>query len=199
MKSFARSLAISVLFVFVGLQALALNISTGIKKVDNQFLKVNSFVCDNDETGICFKICADLKQCQLIEKPCLNCAGTTWGFLRSLFTSPSKEYTSFQELSVDKVSRYILQDQFTLIDAQSVFNYYTPLQARSLVENMKAFCPVETENVIFSVGLNKERIPVALDFVVCQKSEEKDLFMSVRKSVAEINTDAFGNLVQTLK
>ncbi len=199
MRLFARSLFISLVLIFIGFQASALNISTGVKKKDSQFVKINSIVCDNDEAGICFKICADLKQCDLVEKPCLNCAGTTWGFLRTLFTSPSKEYTSSFELSGEQVSSYIIKDQFTLLDGQSVFNYYTPLQARPLLENMKAFCPEETENVIFSVGLNKERIPVSLDFVICQKREEKDLFLSVRKSVAEINKDAFGSLVQTLK
>ena len=187
-------LAISIVF-----EASAFNISTAVKKKEFQFVKVNSISCDNDESAFCYKICSDLKQCEIVEKPCLNCAGTTWGFLRTLFTSSAKEYMSAQEMTPEQVLPILLKEQYSLLDGQSVFNYYTPLQARALLENMKSFCPEDTENVIFSVGLNKERIPVSLDFVICQKSGEKDLFMSVRKSVAEINKDAFRSLVQTLK
>lgn len=185
-----KVISYSISIVMIALNVSAMNVDSFYVKNDQKFQKVISIQCDNDDSQSCQELCSDSVKCSMPEPYCLNCSGTTWGFLRSIFTQPSKQYVADYEIfDTKRIVRDFKSQRLVLVDSKSVFNYYTPIQAESLVKSMNGFCPESTENTFFALGLNTEHVPVNLQFVVCKASGSKDLFFSVRRAEAKINNE----------
>lgn len=198
---FRYSLAISILTLFFQTAAWSLDIDSSYIKIGEQYKKVATVQCMNDESVLCSEFCGNPAQCVQPEPYCLNCAGTTWSFLRAIFTQPGRQYVPSVEVTdAAALVQKILSKKIILVDTKSVFNYYTPIQSEALVRSMIRFCPEGTQKASFAIALNQENIPVALDFVICKSQGEKDLFFSVRRAEAEVNKEAFrSSFEQTLK
>lgn len=150
-----------------------------------RYLKVVEMQCLADEAGYCIQVCGDERQCLLPEPLCLNCAGTAWGFLRSLFTQPQRLYVVDNEIfDMSLIVFEMMKDRTVLVDSKSVFNYYTALQSEALVSAMMQYCPLGTAKVQFALNLNAESIPTSLHFVNCQSVDGVDRYFSVRKAEA---------------
>lgn len=154
--------------------AFAFTVNSGyVVNAAGAYVKETQILCDATETSHCQNLCHQDTDCRRVEPYCLNCAGTTSGFLRTLFTQISQSYTASQtELSTENVMQYLGNQNYILIGAKSVFNYYNTMNSGEFLVNLQALCPLTTDDPLLVIKLNSEKWPEKLSFVLCKGSDE---------------------------
>jgi hypothetical protein len=137
------------------------------------YVKETQILCDGTETSLCQNLCHQDTDCRRVEPYCLNCAGTTSGFLRTLFTQISQNYTASQkEISSEQVMQYLGNQSYILIGAKSIFNYYSTMNSGEFLVSLQALCPQSSDEPLLVIKLNSERWPEKLSFVLCKGSDQ---------------------------
>ena len=137
------------------------------------YVKETQILCDGAERSLCQNLCRRDTDCRRVEPYCLNCAGTTSGFLRTLFTQISQNYTASQrEISSEKVMLFLGSQNYILIGAKSVFNYYNTVSSGEFLVSMQALCPQLSDEPLLVIKLNSERWPEKLSFILCKGSDQ---------------------------
>ncbi|MCX7979144.1 MAG: hypothetical protein N2578_09090 [Bdellovibrionaceae bacterium] len=175
--------------LLVSAPSFALDLFTSWKKSDQgAWVKMVHLVCESDEREVCNSLCADSLTCVTPEPWCLNCAGSTWPFMRILFTEairnfyPSGKYVS----DFDLVGKF-LNNFYIFIEAQSVYNYFSKADAEKLAATMRSWCPPESDSQLLAVRLNAERIPEDLEFTVCRYTGRPAVFLEMVRGVKPRN------------
>lgn len=137
------------------------------------YIKETQILCDGTETSLCQNLCQQDTDCRRVEPYCLNCAGTTSGFLRTLFTQISQSYTaSAKEITSEAVMQYLGSQSYILIGSKSVFNYYNTMNSGEFLVSMQALCPLPSDEPLLVIKLNSERWPEKLSFILCKGSDQ---------------------------
>ena len=137
------------------------------------YVKETQILCDATETSLCQDLCHQDTDCRRVEPYCLNCAGTTSGFLRTLFTQISQNYTASQkEISSEQVMKYLGNQSYIMIGAKSVFNYYNSMNSGEFLVSLQALCPQTSDDPLLVIKLNSEQWPEKLSFVLCKGSDQ---------------------------
>lgn len=137
------------------------------------YIKETQILCDGTETSLCQNLCQQDTDCRRVEPYCLNCAGTTSGFLRTLFTQISQSYTaSAKEVTSEGVMQYLGSQSYILIGSKSVFNYYNTMNSGEFLVSMQALCPLPSDEPLLVIKLNSERWPEKLSFILCKGSDQ---------------------------
>lgn len=137
------------------------------------YVKETQILCDETETSLCQNLCQQDTDCRRVEPYCLNCAGTTSGFLRTLFTQISQSYkASAKEITSEAVMQYLGSQNYILIGAKSVFNYYNTMNSGEFLVSMQALCPQSSDEPLLVIKLNSERWPEKLSFILCKGSDQ---------------------------
>ncbi|MNL01568.1 hypothetical protein D3C87_1220430 [compost metagenome] len=164
------------------------------------YVKETQVLCDGTEVSLCQNLCHQDTDCRRVEPYCLNCAGTTSGFLRTLFTQISQNYTASQrELSSEQVMQYLGNQSYILIGAKSVFNYYNTMNSGEFLVSMQALCPLSSDEPLLVIKLNSERWPEKLSFILCKGSDQASKAFEVdllRPSLG--GGQVFGNEIRNL-
>lgn len=187
------------LFINTSAFAITVNSSYAVYAA-GAYIKETQVLCDGAETTLCQDLCHQDNDCRRVEPYCLNCAGTASGFLRTLFTQISQNYTASQrEISSEKVMQYLGNQSYILIGAKSVFNYYNTMNSGEFLVSMRALCPQASDDPLLVIKLNSERWPEKLSFILCKGSDQASKAFEVdllRPSLG--GGQVFGNEIRNL-
>jgi hypothetical protein len=153
--------------------AMALSISSRYNiNSAGAYYKEVQIQCAVGEEILCQQLCAKDTDCNRIEPYCLNCAGTSSLLLRTLFTQIALTYkpTTIEIPTLDFVN-YMATQNYILLGANSVYNFYRPVNSPELLQSLLSFCPAGDEEALLAVDLDAENEPAKLSFVICKASD----------------------------
>jgi hypothetical protein len=157
------------------------------------YFKEVQILCAADETSLCQNLCQSDTECRKPEPYCLNCAGTSSNLLRTLFTQISQNYVPTQnEISNDKVVQYLASQNYVLLNAQSVYNYYKPLNSSEMLSDLKNLCPASANNdPLLVVKLAADQQPEKLSFILCKDVTGQSYAYDVEVRQAEVGAQPY--------
>jgi hypothetical protein len=131
------------------------------------------------DTSSCKQLCANAKQCKFPAPLCRNCYGTSSNLLRELFTDiPHNFIGTGVESSIANLLGILKTNRYALINNESAFNYYAPLQSPEFLSGMRSLCPesdyATTANPLLLVSLDEENLPQNLQYVICRDGQGND-------------------------
>ncbi|NCN95430.1 MAG: hypothetical protein GW917_01770 [Bdellovibrionales bacterium] len=127
--------------------------------IDEEFNSTLTIGCANNDSRFCMELCGRAEQCDLPQPYCRDCLGTSSLLLREVFLSVSKLYEA--ELSKvwsdNELVTLLRKKDFILLQAESVYNYYTSYDSPKLKAEFQSLCPAPiTENDISGVSQQTE-------------------------------------------
>ncbi|QLY26312.1 hypothetical protein [Bdellovibrio sp. KM01] len=164
-----KAIVLGLLLVVSSVNAWALKIeSEYIQTITGQYVKTTKVSCDESSANHCTQICNNPILCQRREPYCRNCAGTSSPLLRQLFTELSHLYTVKSQLTeLSPLVKFLAEEDYVLLDLNSVFNYYTPVGGEPFLNELRNFCGDRADSALLAVRLDEVHQPASLDFILC--------------------------------
>jgi hypothetical protein len=140
-----------------------------IQTITGQYVKTSKVSCDESSASYCLQICNSPVQCQRREPYCRNCAGTSSPLLRQLFTELSHLYTMKAQLTeLSPLVKFLAEEDYVLLDLNSVFNYYTPVGGEPFLNELRGFCGDQADTALLAVRLDEVHQPISLNYILCR-------------------------------
>ncbi|MFP5519452.1 MAG: hypothetical protein ACLGGX_06080 [Bdellovibrionia bacterium] len=166
------------------ISAQALNLSAKLEQNESgSYQRMLKLTCESQEAQVCQQLCQHDSECTGAEPLCLNCAGTTWGLLKTLFTDVEKVYEAGAKFSLATLVEGLKAQKFVFLDSGSIYNYYGPSYSATMQSKINSLCPNSQQEAIMGVRLNASRIPEKIEFLVCKTPGESDLFLSIKERI----------------
>lgn len=141
--------------------------------------------CDQSSHGYCFELCQNPDFCSKQEPLCINCAGTTWGLLKSLFTEAYDLYALGQPMSYQEIVETFKNKEIILINAMSIYNFYGPLRASPIQEALNILC--EGREATLAIELSEHNIPKQVSFMICRDQNSFAHYFELRSNRLTLN------------
>ncbi|QDK44490.1 hypothetical protein DOM22_04615 [Bdellovibrio sp. ZAP7] len=164
-----KAIVLGLLLVVSSVNAWALKIeSEYIQTITGQYVKTTKVSCDEASANHCTQICNNPILCQRREPYCRNCAGTSSPLLRQLFTELSHLYTVKSQLTeLSPLVKFLAEEDYVLLDLNSVFNYYTPVGGEPFLNELVNFCGDRADSALLVVRLDEVHQPASLNYILC--------------------------------
>jgi len=149
----------------------------------SEYKKQVLFRCDNDLDRFCKQLCGNSLRCELPERYCRSCAGTSQMLLQDFFKNVGVLYLGTEEQFTAKYVLQILKSGFFItISSRSVYNDWYAFDDPNLRIRIQALCPNSLEErplVIFSTDINRN--PKSPEFVLCHSPDKIQAFRVIKK------------------
>ncbi|MFN7455599.1 MAG: hypothetical protein ACK5RO_13200 [Pseudobdellovibrionaceae bacterium] len=142
--------------------------SKNTKAADGSYFQKHTYLCDFEDQNFCRDLCGDPLVCERVENDCTSCAGSSSQFLRTLFTRADQYYTANPTvLNQQELIQFLKNERYVILSPRSLYNYYRPWNSPDLQKNFLNFCPANSIEAQFIVGLDGRNIPAHFDYVLC--------------------------------
>lgn len=200
MKSLILTFLFLNLFVLFSTAQASDLVSNYVFSTEGLLTKNIKLTCTSDNPVPCQLACNKNDYCESEEPYCLNCAGSTWPFLRLLFTSMPFEYEGANlEIHENTIGELLRDHLIVLLDSKSIFNFYTSAKSEALITLLKSLCPEGSYESAIGVSLNEAHVPKRTEFVSCRtvdgmkfyevKNRNPSLDLGINNNLAKNNVD----------